>query len=213
MIPMNSMELHDALAAFFTQHHAAWQGRTGHAPLTDKEGDSPAQLARDDQGLAQWQAWRRPKAGSFDNVEQALELTLHPQLAQFYGPWFAGSLGFDSVFGEGELLQAWNQDDFAFLQENLIGHLMDQKRLNLPLTLFIGVVGDELLVLDNETGAIWLAHPGQAPHRKVAGSLEQLLGNITPKVIIPQPVPEVIPEVGFLARLKVMWGHLWPGRN
>ncbi|MBY5990636.1 SecY-interacting protein [Ferrimonas balearica] len=202
----------DALAHFFQRYHASWQQSLGQDPVSEQTEQGPALTGRDDQGRALWQAHHRTKPGQFDNVAEALELTLHPALTEFYGHYFAGHLAFDAPFGRGELLQPWNQADFEYLQENLIGHLLMKRKLKQPPTLFIGVVGEGMLVLDNADGSVWLEVPGQEPHQRVADSVAALLSELTPCAELPKaaPEPDQAPSTGFWARVKTMVSHLMP---
>ncbi|MBY6186978.1 SecY-interacting protein [Marinobacter hydrocarbonoclasticus] len=205
----------EALAAFHQRYQACWQQSLGQAPASDKPEQGPAEQGRDEAGRALWQAHRRSKPGQFDNVETALELTLHPALSEFYGHFFAGNLSFDADFGRGELLQPWNQADFEYLQENLIGHLLMKKKLKQPPTLFIGLVEESMLVLDNADGSVWIEVPGQQPSEKVADSIDALLLKLTPCTELPEPVSEPVAEasISFGQRLKAMLQHLMPGRR
>ena len=110
-----------------------------------------------------WKPVKRDDIADFHNVEHALSIQLHPDIHAFYGQYFSAPLYFNAAFGEGELLQAWNQTDFEILQQNVIGHLIMKQKLKQPLTWFIGVLGDgdEMLTVNNEDGSVWIEIPGQ----------------------------------------------------
>ncbi|SHI10992.1 SecY-interacting protein [Ferrimonas marina] len=200
------------LTPFIERYQTAWQQSLGHGPVCDKSEAGPALDHRDEQGLAHWHAVPQPRPASFDNIAEALELSLHPALTEFYSHYYAGPLLFDAAFGEGELLQVWNRADLDFLQENLIGHLMMKRKLKQAPTLFIGLVGDgdSMLVLDNGDGSVWLEVPGQPPQQKLADSIDELVSQLSPRVVMPEPVPDTPApsQQGLLRRFKTMWGHL-----
>ena len=196
------------LGQFFDRHASAWTQTHGHLPVTDRSESGPASAGEHDLGQL-WQPAARD-AADFANLAQALELELHPALAEFYGHFYAGNPGFDAPFGAGELLQPWDEEDFEFLQENLIGHAMMKKKLKQPPTWFIGVMADSnlMLVLDNGDGSIWLELPGKEPETRVADSLEALFDSLSPRVVLPEPMPVEPQRPGFWARVKIMLGHL-----
>ncbi|TVP15106.1 SecY-interacting protein [Shewanella sp. KCT] len=215
-----------ALDQFFTLYHQAYSDKLGESPRYFPLGEvSPCVLDCDQEIVevspersVQWQAVRRDSQGLFDNIEHALSITLHSSIQAFYGRYFSAPLMFDSDFGEGELLQPWNQQDFEYLQQNLIGHLMMKQKLKQPATWFIGVLGegDEMLVVNNENGSVWIEIPGEQPHRQLADSLEDFIASLRPRVCPPQkPVEVAMPETdhpGIWQRLKTMWRHLRSGR-
>ncbi|TKB49724.1 SecY-interacting protein [Ferrimonas sediminicola] len=202
------MNLSSPLGQFFDRHARAWRQTHGHLPVTDRPESGPAGAGDHPRG----QLWQPAARAPFDfaNLARALELTLHPSLAAFYGHYYAGNPGFDAPFGAGELLQPWNEEDFEFLQENLIGHAMMKQKLKQPPTWFIGVMADSdlMLVLDNGDGSIWLELPGMEPETRVADSLEALLQSLSPRVVLPEPMAEASPRPGFWQRVKTMLGHL-----
>lgn len=72
---------------------------------------------------------------------------IQPTIHTFYTTQFAGDM--HAQFGDIKLtlLQTRSEDDFRRVQENLIGHLVTQKRLKLPPTLFIATLEEELEVI------------------------------------------------------------------
>ncbi|WP_394128785.1 SecY-interacting protein [Shewanella maritima] len=161
-----------------------------------------------------WQPVKRQNSGGFDNVAQALEMTLHDDINAFFGRYYCAPLSFDSEWGEGELLQAWNQQDFEYLQQNIIGHLMMKQKLKQPATWFIGVIadGDQMITVDNETGSVWLEIPGDKPKTQLAESLADFLPKLNVVVkpaIMPQAEQDVIAShPGIWQRIKGMWASL-----
>ncbi|VTN11315.1 SecY interacting protein Syd [Raoultella terrigena] len=65
----------------------------------------------------------------------------------YYTTQFAGDMQARFAGETMTLLQAWSPDDFQRMQENLIGHLVVQKRLKLSPTLFIATLDSELDVI------------------------------------------------------------------
>ncbi|WP_035387353.1 SecY-interacting protein [Ferrimonas senticii] len=209
-----------ALHQFHHRYQQHWLAETQGLPLTSHAEDGPAKTAEHPDGLSFWR-WQpllenKPRI-SFENVASALELQLHPSLNDFYGAGFGGALFFSSDFGDGELLQVWNEDDLQRLQQNLIGHLLMKQKLKQPATLFIGLLGqgEQMIVLDNQDGSVWLEVPGQLPQHQLAPTLHQFLDRLSPRVEIPEVVvEEPLPEaVGLRQRLQAMLAHLLPKKR
>ncbi|WP_298440523.1 SecY-interacting protein [uncultured Ferrimonas sp.] len=207
------------LAQFIQLTETAWLQQHQHLPVTDRDEPSPAlRQPHQTDGLCYWQASpMAPNADLFENVATALELPLHSDLTRFYGQFYAGSLLFDAEFGRGELLQVWNDEDLQRLQENLIGHLLMKRKLKQAPTLFIGLLGqgEQMIVLDNDDGSVWLEIPGQSPDQQLAPTLHQFLALLTPRLQTPEPQPEepAMAAMSLSARLGAMWQHLMSWRK
>lgn len=214
-----------ALDDFFKVYFQSYMEKLGELPRYYPQGEDSDCLLDDDKDKVsalelsqQWKAIRREISGTFDNIDHALDMTLHPSINGFYGHYFAAPLMFQSVKGQGELLQVWNQNDFEYLQQNLIGHLMMKQKLKQSATWFIGVLneGDQMLVVDNSDGSVWIEIPGQEPHEKLANSLDEFIGSLTPRVCPPvRSIEETMPELdhpGIWQRIKMMWRNL-RGKN
>lgn len=82
------------------------------------------------------------------------------------------------------LVQVWSEEDFIRLQENLIGHLVTQKRLKLSPTLFIATLESdlEMISLCNLTGEIILEKFGSKEKRVLAPNLIHFIQELTPVV-------------------------------
>lgn len=161
-----------------------------------------------------WQDVKREQAANFDNVAHAMSIDLHPDINEFYGHVFAAPLQFDAEFGEGELLQSWNEQDFEYLQQNIIGHLMMKSKLKQPATWFIGILGDGdvMLTVNNESGVVCKEIPGEEQSEELAPSLETFIQMLRPKITPPvAPIEEPVLDrehQGLGARLKRMWHSL-----
>ena len=114
---------------------------------------------------------------SFANVEQALNLTLHQDIKTYFSTILSAEITAKCSDGELTLLFAWNEEDFARLQENIIGHIMMKQRLKQNETIFFAVTDEEDIIIsvDNTTGEVWAERVGCKPHKKIAESIEQLL--------------------------------------
>lgn len=153
---------------------------TQNRPLIahDERWSSPCEIgAADDHGMIQWQAVVREPAGSLTDLANALELEFPEALSQFYGHMFAGSI-LASVDGhQVELLQAWNDDDFDMLQQNITGHVLMKRKLKQAPSVFIGLTDqDDLLVtVLVATGEVCLEYVGKKPHHVLAKNLSEFI--------------------------------------
>ena len=121
---------------------------------------------------------------SFANVEEALGLTINPQFDAFFTLYFADGINAHHENGQLQFLQAWSEEDFDRLQQNLIGHLLMKHKLKQPPTLFFAVTEeDDLnLVVNNETGEVCLEYVGKEPHKTVAADLASFITASTPQL-------------------------------
>jgi len=190
-------DLANVLQRFSTQYINQYQQTHSHLPLINKDSDwlSPCEISSDDNEinrsvLSKDQTFWQPvniekKEGlNFDNVESALELTLHKDIKTYFTTLYSESLDATCEEGELSLLFSWNKDDFQRLQENLIGHVLMKQRMKQKETLFFAVTDEEDMIVsvDNETGAVWVERVGCEPHKKVADSLAQFISEIVPRV-------------------------------
>jgi SecY interacting protein Syd len=151
----------------------------------DEQWPSPCEFEVDDECF-----WRPSlqsdvdgHQASFENVEQALEVTLDAEYKKFFSLYFSEELAASHEKGPLYYLQAWSEADFERLQQNLIGHLLMKQRLKQAPTLFFAVTDeDDLnLVVINETGQVALEYVGQEPHEVLAESLSEFIQQTTPQ--------------------------------
>ncbi|WP_336756398.1 SecY-interacting protein [Pantoea sp. USHLN298] len=172
-----------ALRDFTTRYCQHWQQHAGHAPASSDLYGVPSPCAledRDQQVLWQPQPFTLPP--SLDAVGRAIDLQLQPQITAFYTTQFAGDM--QARFGQQNLtlLQVWSEEDFLRLQENLIGHLLMQRRLRQSPTLFIATTESEqaIISLSNLSGEVILEQPGGKKREVLAESIEIFLKSLQP---------------------------------
>lgn len=107
---------------------------------------------------------------------------VQPALHAFYTTQFAGDMPAQFADEKLTLLQTWSQDDFRRVQENLIGHLVTQKRLKLPPTLFIATQENELEVISvcNLSGEVIKETLGTRNRTVLAVTLAEFLTQLNP---------------------------------
>ncbi|MFQ6371282.1 SecY-interacting protein [Shewanella sp. YIC-542] len=210
-----------ALEQLLDRYQRCYQSALGEFPRHYADGEtSVCMLANEVDDPVQWQSVMRPEIASFANVEAALSLSLHPDIEPFYGRFFAGPVLFDAPFGCGELLQVWNEADFARLQQNIIGHLMMKQKLKQAPTWFIGVLDgqDEMLTVDNHDGSVWRERPGDVPCERLADNLADFLGQLSPRVSEAVRHQQLVDDhggpdhPGIFTSLQRMWRNLFPQR-
>ena len=168
---------------FVEKHHTI----KGSLPLTeaDEQWTSPCTQEKYNDDLDLWQPILITDKLSFSNVEEALELSLHQDVCQYFTTIYSDSMTASCSEGMLTLLFSWCEQDFARLQENIIGHVLMKQRLKQAITIFFAVTDDDdiILSLNNDTGEIWVERIGCEPHKKVADSMTVFIRSLTPELI------------------------------
>ncbi|MDN4500915.1 SecY-interacting protein [Alteromonadaceae bacterium BrNp21-10] len=151
----------------------------------DEQWPSPCVIStdnNDDQSC--WLPVRKTKTTAFDNLEQAVKLTLHPDIKAFYSRYYSDPLNANSSRGALQLLQVWNDDDFERLQTNLIGHILMKQRLRQPVTLFFALTDEDdfILSVDNASGEVLLEQVGQKAREVLSPNLATFIQSLQPLI-------------------------------
>ena len=170
------------LFLLFERQQDLWKEKNQSLPRQDFELDwlSPCQVGEPEEGKVQWQPVARD--ADLHNIEDALDIKLHPSISDFFCQVFAGHL---PCLFEGHpiaLIQSWNEDDFKLLQENMIAHFLMQKRLKKPASMFIASCTDEMQIVSilNETGQVQLENLGKGQEKVLAENLTDFLTRLEP---------------------------------
>jgi SecY interacting protein Syd len=185
-----------ALFDLFERHAQIWTAEKGTLPQQqfDEEWRSPcqvddphldnAQREKKSEQLISWSPVERDLELTLSNIEDALEIKLHPSIHQLFCSYYAD--GIPCLFDGHpiDLIQVWNEDDFKLLQENMIAHFLMQKRLKKPASMFIASCSDEMQVISilNETGEVQLETLGKNQEAVLAPNLEEFLTRLQPVV-------------------------------
>lgn len=174
----HSVALHN-----FTQRYVSqWQQQTGLPPAsTDLYGIPSPCIVRTGENWVYWEPKPFPiNEGSLEKVATALDIHLQDDIHAFYTTQLAGDMKASFREITLNLVQVWNEDDFIRLQENLIGHLVTQKRLKLSPTLFIATLDSEIEMISmcNLTGEIILEKFGSKERRVLSSNLTSFLDEL-----------------------------------
>ncbi len=172
-----------ALREFTQRYIDFWQQQRGHAPASQElYGVASPCIVENRDDTVLWLPQPFMPSATLEKVEKALELQLRPDIHTFYTQQYAGDMG--AQFGEHSLtlLQVWSEDDFIRLQENLIGHLVTQKRLKLSPTLFLATTASEMTMVSlcNVSGNVILEQFGSKKQTVLAASLGHFLDALRP---------------------------------
>jgi len=198
------------LAQFAADYSKIISNETGFLPQVclDNEWRSPCEVGEGkDKETIQWQYTSREQAYEFENIEHALEMTLHHDVISYYGSGYSGSMFVIVDEMQIELLQVWNDEDLSRLGENIIGHLLMQKKLKHSPTVFIGCVvnSDTMLSIDNNSGEVVSEVAGNKQRTLIASSLDEFLEKakvlVNPDSEAEYQAPTEI-KVGIIPRLK-----------
>ena len=178
--------LNELVWSFSQDYLQTYQHRFQHLPITETIEDWPSVCEQGvhEEVFSLWCPIKVVEPLSFDNVESALEVSLHADIKQYFTTMFSDSLDANCAEGDLSLLFAWNKKDFERLQENIIGHILMKTKLKQKLTVFFAMTDDEdhILSIDNESGSVWVEKVGCEPHKKLADSLAEFLEQLTPRI-------------------------------
>ncbi|MFO6422909.1 SecY-interacting protein [Motilimonas sp. KMU-193] len=177
------------LSAFFQRCEAHWQQLNQWPEVEyDEQWPSPCQRGAPIDGMITWQPALNTDKVNFDNVAGALNCTVHPDVNDFFSTWYCDPLPCRFMSEGAEpmmitLVQAWNLADYERLQENVIAHMLMQRRLKLPDTVFIASCEDEMQILAvvNDTGEVILEQLGKGKVKTLAPTLGEFLDRLQPE--------------------------------
>lgn len=170
-----------SLADFTERFVREWREQTGHEPVSAELYGIPSPcIVRSEEDKVFWLPISPTANDSLIKVEQAMDISIHPDIHAFYTSQYAGDMAVRFRDTSLSLIQVWNDDDFVRLQENLIGHLFTQRRLKLAPTLFIGSLDSELEVISvcNISGEVILEIFGSKKRQVLAASLNDFLNQL-----------------------------------
>ncbi|MGJ8581192.1 MAG: SecY-interacting protein [Psychromonas sp.] len=179
-------DIQTELLALQQRHLTLWEAKHGTLPtkIFDKGWLSPCQVGEVVGDKMTWQAQSRTEKVNLKNIEEALEIKLHPAIEALFCTHYSDHLLCEFDGHPIELIQVWNDQDFLGLQENMIAHFMMQKRLKKPASMFIATCSDEMQVISilNETGQVQLETLGKKQEAVLAESLAEFLAALTPLI-------------------------------
>lgn len=179
-------DVRQALEAFTERFCTRWREQTGGWPASEELYGVPSPcIVSTTANDVRWQPQTFTLQANLSAVERAMDISLQPAVHQFYTTQFAGDMPALSGSLALTLLQTWSEDDFHRVQENLIGHLVMQKRLKLSPTLFLATTNDEMEVvsLSNISGEVVLEKIGTKICTTLAPGLSVFLRGLQPRVI------------------------------
>jgi len=178
-------DVQQALKAFTGRFCDAWHEAHGSWPQSEALYGVPSPcIISTLQDRIIWQPQPFDADADLSAVERAMDIVLQADIHAFYTTQYAGDM---TASWNGEaltLLQTWSDEDFRRVQENLIGHLVTQKRLKLSPTLFIATRDDEMEVVSlcNLTGEVMVEKLGTRQRSVITPSLGDFLSRLEPCV-------------------------------
>ncbi len=175
----------DALHQFSERYMQKWSSLHQSLPVSEELVgiDSPC-IQEQKQGRVFWQPVKNVVESVLLPVENGIEIALHEDIHAFYGSQYSADMTARFQSHDFTLLQVWNEDDLTRLQENILGHLVTQRRLKLKPTVFIGTTDSEWDVISicNLTGQVLLEHLGTKNREILAASVAEFLDQTEPEV-------------------------------
>lgn len=157
-IALNSVE--KQLIGLTDRFIAHWQKEAGCNPYNGVYDAmaSPCVEKKDEINGVYWLPVRHETRFHLDGVERGMEMKLHEDTHSFYGTQYAGDISVQFRGDKYLLLQTWSEEDFVNLQENIIAHLVTQRKAKRQPSVFIGTTEDDdyILTCCNLTGNVLL---------------------------------------------------------
>ena len=183
---ISNNSLNELVWNFSQDYLQAYQHRFEHLPITHQVEDwpSPCEQGIHEEEFSLWHPIKLEETLTFNNVEAALEVTIHHDIKQYFTTMYSDSLDASCAEGDLSLLFAWSAEDFARLQENIIGHILMKTKLKQKLTIFFATTDDDnhIISLDNDSGEIWVEKVGCEPHKKIADTLVEFISQLAPRI-------------------------------
>lgn len=136
---------------------ARWLSQFEYAPQSEElHAMSSPCILKTDQLTVFWRPFLLNPPRYLTVVEKIVGITLQPNAHVFYGTQYAGNMSAKFADINLTLIQAWNDDDFSNLEQHLIAHLSQQKRLKRFPTIFIATTDEDttIIALNNLTNQI-----------------------------------------------------------
>jgi len=174
-----------ALSDFSSRFLQAWCDAGQGFPRSEDLVGLESPCVEADSGFeVAWKPVARDPQGDLAGVEKGIELRLHEDITVFYGAQFSGDMAARFQDLEFDLLQVFSEDDGQRLQENILGHLVTQRRLKLKPTVFIGAMEaeDKVISVCNLTGQVILETLGKDIREVLAADIETFLQLLQPVV-------------------------------
>ncbi|OTA16662.1 SecY-interacting protein [Xenorhabdus vietnamensis] len=178
-----TLNVTEALSDFTRRYVELWQEKTGFPPASSELYGIPSScIERTGDSVVHWLPRPFSAQEKLSKVETALEICLQDSIHDYYVMQFAGDMAASFEGQRFSLIQVWSEDDFIRLQENLIGHLVTQKRLKLSPTVFIGTTDSDmgLISVCNLTGQVIFEQFGRDERKTLSSDLASFLSVINP---------------------------------
>lgn len=168
------------LKDYFERKYLRWKQNKNSLPLIAWDEDVSRFMYIGDinhEGYTQWKAVEKNEFYDFEAIEGEFNVKLHFDIKEYFNSyWFlemVGGFGDYSIILEPVAPGIGLRDFHANLKEYYQSH---NKKLNyIP----IGFESDGLLVvLDNETGEVYIEDHERGIYKKIAGSLKELINKL-----------------------------------